>query len=376
MWHQIFLIDRPFSLHQVALIHRTLQTTTTDWLTCLLVRSSRLVLGVPQWASRRVSRHPRPGPWKGSWRRRGLMSRWARRRSGGWAHNLCERWRSSGCPHSLLQRSSAGLPWPSCSGAQGTARGEEEDGNRQEEEVEVESGEASQGECAMYFWPWMKVWKRSGLEPWGVKCETITTVEQMRSACRLSARTPRNRRCERRHWCRALVCLLVYASFQFDLWCCSSSHSLRSHSCYTVAIVFMWIFRRHFSVLGSIVFFSFFVDNASLKSNDLSMVRIFQNYWEIHQFFLYQIMGNKMFSMFCSFPIAMAMSSSLLNDIILNWEKIQLYIEWRLGWLHFLSRDARRSNRRCLDSNTMGILCITFYGLSRTTQTALHWPCP
>ena len=31
--------------------------------------------------------------------------------------------RRSGCPHSLLQRSSAGLPCPSCMGAQGTARG-------------------------------------------------------------------------------------------------------------------------------------------------------------------------------------------------------------------------------------------------------------
>ena len=45
---------------------------------------------------------------------------------------------------------------------------------------------------------------RSELEAWNVKCETITTVEQMRSACRLSACTPRNRRCQRRHWCRAL----------------------------------------------------------------------------------------------------------------------------------------------------------------------------
>ena len=45
---------------------------------------------------------------------------------------------------------------------------------------------------------------RSELEPWNVKCETITTVEQMRSACRLSACTPRNRRGQRRHWCSAL----------------------------------------------------------------------------------------------------------------------------------------------------------------------------
>ena len=74
---------------------------------------------------------------------------------------------------------------------------EEEDGDRQEEEVEVESGEASQGECAMDG-------VRSELELWNVKCETITTVEQMRNACRLSACTPRNRRGQRRHRCSAL----------------------------------------------------------------------------------------------------------------------------------------------------------------------------
>ena len=34
---------------------------------------------------------------------------------------------------------------------------------------------------------------RSELEPWNVKCETITIVEQMRSACRLSACAPRVR---------------------------------------------------------------------------------------------------------------------------------------------------------------------------------------
>ena len=45
---------------------------------------------------------------------------------------------------------------------------------------------------------------RTELEPRNVKCETITTVEQMRSACRLSACTPRNRRGQRRHWCSAL----------------------------------------------------------------------------------------------------------------------------------------------------------------------------
>ena len=33
---------------------------------------------------------------------------------------------------------------------------------------------------------------------------------------------------------------------------------------------------------------------------------------------LSQIMCNKMVSLFCSFPISVAMRSSLLNDIILN----------------------------------------------------------
>ena len=36
---------------------------------------------------------------------------------------MCERRRSSGCPHSLLRRSSADLPWRSGCRAQGTARG-------------------------------------------------------------------------------------------------------------------------------------------------------------------------------------------------------------------------------------------------------------
>ena len=80
------------------------------------------------------------------------MSRRARRRQGAWAHNLCESGGRSGCPHSLLQRSSAGcLPCTSCSGAQEQLEVEEEDGDRQEEEEEVESGEASQGECAMWM---------------------------------------------------------------------------------------------------------------------------------------------------------------------------------------------------------------------------------
>ena len=65
----------------------TQQTKTTDWLTRLLVRSNRLVLGVLQWASCRVSSHPRPGLRQGSWGE-GLMSSGARWSHGRWAHNL------------------------------------------------------------------------------------------------------------------------------------------------------------------------------------------------------------------------------------------------------------------------------------------------
>ena len=75
---------------------------------------------------------------------------------------------------------------------------------------------------------------------------------------------------------------------------------------------------------------------------------------------LSQIMGNMIVSLFFSFPISMAMRSSLLNDIFFELRERPMYIEWRLGWLHFLSRDARKCNRRCLDSSTTTTLCIAF----------------
>ena len=73
---------------------------------------------------------------------------------------------------------------------------------------------------------------------------------------------------------------------------------------------------------------------------------------------LSQNLGNMIIWLFCSFPISTAMRSPLLNYIILN--EGPMYIEWRLGWLHFLSRDTRRCNRRCLRSSMIGILCIPF----------------
>ena len=38
---------------------------------------------------------------------------------------------------------------------------------------------------------------------------------------------------------------------------------------------------------------------------------------------LFQIMGNMIFSLFLSFPISVAMRSSLLNHMVRNWEKVQ-----------------------------------------------------
>ena len=52
-----------------------------------------------------------------------------------------------------------------------------------------------------------------------------------------------------------------------------------------------------------------------------------------------------------------------------------MYIEWRLGWLHFHSRDARKCNKQCLDSSEEGILCIALWNCFRITQIALYCPC-
>ena len=73
-----------------------------------------------------------------------------------------------------------------------------------------------------------------------VKCETITTVEQMRSACRLSACTPRNRRCQRRHWCRALWSD-CWSTRRSSFTCDAAVRLIHFVliRCYTAAIVFI-----------------------------------------------------------------------------------------------------------------------------------------
>ena len=47
-----------------------------------------------------------------------------------------------------------------------------------------------------------------------------------------------------------------------------------------------------------------------------------------------------------------------------------------LGWIDSLSSDVRKCSKLCLDSNKEGILSIALWELFRTTQIALHCPCP
>ena len=266
MWHRIFLSDRPFSLHQITLIHRTLQTTT-DWLTCLLVRSSRLVLGVPLWASRRVSRHPCLGPRTGSWGRRGLMSRRARRRQGDWAHNLWRSGRRSRCPHSLLRRSSTSFPWRSGCRAQSTARSGGSKRKRQGRTGRSRKGETSQRECAMDGMEMVVNWLRNWAnEVWDdIKCERV------RSTCTLNARCAlRNCLAQHRHWCRAwwgacCACCSTCCS------CCSWSHAWSHCSCCCLR------FRSRVSVANFAVFGGFLFTESFLEFSE----EVFQRNWKI-----------------------------------------------------------------------------------------------
>ena len=77
---------------------------------------------------------------------------------------------------------------------------------------------------------------------------------------------------------------------------------------------------------------------------------------------LSKIMGNMIVSLFFGLPISIATRSSLLNDINLNWEKVQCTLKGAsTGFTSFKRcRDARKCDRRCLDSSTTGTLCIAF----------------
>ena len=70
--------------------------------------------------------------------------------------------------------------------------------------------------------------------------------------------------------------------------------------------------------------------------------------------------------------MTISMTSPLLNDIVRDGENIQLPSVDTLAGLIF----AHKRSARCLDSNKEGIQSIARKELSRTTQIALHCPCP
>ena len=160
--------------------------SNTTVLTCLLVRNNRLVLGVPRWATCRVSRHPCPGPMTGQCRRKNPMSRWARWRSWSWAHNLWGRWRRRRHCHSPCWRSSTCFPWRSGCWAQGTARsaGGGRKSRRQGRTGGSGRGKETQRSALMndYGDVW---WQDSDLEP--IRCETTSPGVQECALCASSA---------------------------------------------------------------------------------------------------------------------------------------------------------------------------------------------
>ena len=121
---------------------------------------------------------------------------------------------------------------------------EEEDGDRQEEEVEVASREASQGECAM----WMTMDEcemRSELKPWNVMCETITTVEK----CAVRADSV--------HVRHAIVDVNVVIGVVLlwsACWCTRRSSFTCDAVVRLIHFVPIAIYRSHFSVFGGMVF--------------------------------------------------------------------------------------------------------------------------
>ena len=91
---------------------------------------------------------------------------------------------------------------------------------------------------------------------------------------------------------------------------------------------------------------------------------------------LSQIMGNMMVSLFFSLPKSMAIRLSLLNDMILNREKVQCTVNCASTAFTFFQEMPASAIFDAFTPVQKGILCIAFQDLSRTTQIALHCPCP
>ena len=90
---------------------------------------------------------------------------------------------------------------------------------------------------------------------------------------------------------------------------------------------------------------------------------------------LFQIMGLMIFFLFWSFPISVAMRSSLLNYVLWNSEKVQcIFNETSMG-RNFFQEVPACAIDDAFTPEKIGILCTASWGLSRTIQTALRCPC-
>ena len=167
---------------------------------------------------------------------------------------MCERRRSSGCPHSLLRRSSADLPWRSGCRAQGTAREEEVDGEGQEGKVNEEGRDRVKGN-APWIWPWMtmnvlRTWA------WGVRCHHQVWNSERYLQDQHHECAPRNRRSQRRHWCTCCALWAACCACRSTCclwWCCNSSH-ICSHSFHRCLCFRRSHFSQNFAVLEVFVY--------------------------------------------------------------------------------------------------------------------------
>ena len=93
--------------------------------------------------------------------------------------------------------------------------------------------------------------------------------------------------------------------------------------------------------------------------------------------FLLQLVTQIILFVSWLFPISVAMSFSLLNDILWEWKESPSKIKRVFDWPLFLSvRKARMCNRGCLLSNMIGMLCTAFWAPSRAIQTIRSCPLP
>ena len=90
---------------------------------------------------------------------------------------------------------------------------------------------------------------------------------------------------------------------------------------------------------------------------------------------LSRIMDYEMLFLCFSFTMPSALKSPLLDDIVRDWENIQVPLVWDVGWTYSLKRYPHKCKKQFLGSNKKSILSIAPLELFRVTQIALLCPC-